>query len=78
MQFVELPPTMRPAARQRNALIATIGADQLVVNGIAVDLENAAIAVQMTSDALTGSTILEAIGHHRRTGSTIGAVIPVM
>ena len=50
-------------------------AHQLVVGDIAVHLQDAAIAVEVSAHAIAGPAVLEAIGHHGRAAPAKGAVI---
>lgn len=72
---LKLAPHVGPAGGQRHAVIALIGAGQPPISGISIDLQDIAIAVQMTGNACTGAAILEAIRHHGRIAAAEGAIV---
>lgn len=78
MQFVDLAPHVRPARPQQHAIIAPIGSGQPVIGGVSVDLQDAAIAVQMAGDAFAGTAVFEAIGDDGRSAATERPIIAVM
>ena len=64
MQIKELAPRMGPAPGQGHSiLVATILA-QPVIGRIAVHLQDHAITIQVSGNAIAGPTVLEPIGHH--------------
>lgn len=75
MEFVEPPPAVGPASGKARASIAPVLADELVVGGVAVHLEDAAIAAEMPAHAFSGSAVLKPIGHHGRSAAAEGAVV---
>jgi hypothetical protein len=66
MEFIEAPSAVGPAFSKAWTIIAPVLADELVLSGIAVDLEDAAIAPKMPARTLARLAVLEAIGHHGR------------
>src|SRR5690606_24567245 len=52
MEFIEPAPTVGPASRQPRAVIAPVLAHLLAVSGIAVHLQDAAIALEVTTHAI--------------------------
>lgn len=75
MQFVGLAPHVRPARRQRHAVIAPIRSGQPVIGGVFVDLQDAAIAVQMAGDTFAGTAVFEAVGDDGRSAATERPII---
>lgn len=75
MQFVELAPHVRPARRQRHAVVGPIGLGQPVIGGISVDLQDAAIAFEMAGDAFAGATVLEAVDNEGQSAAAKGPII---
>ena len=66
---------MRPAAGQQQGLLAAIWSGQPMVGGVAVHLQNAVIAREMPQSAVAGTTVLEAVGDHRRIAAAKGPVV---
>ena len=66
---------MGPTSSEARAIIAPILADKLVVGSIAVHLEDAAVAAEMSAHTFSGSAVLEAIGHHGWPAAAEGAVV---
>jgi hypothetical protein len=74
MDVVELAPCMSPTERQLWRLVSG-GGDQAAKPGIAVDLEQASEAFQMTSRVLALAVFAENVGGGGITGPAPGAVI---
>src|SRR5580693_5450668 len=75
MQFVKSSPDVSPTSRQNSGVIAAVGPGKTVIGRIAIDLQNAAIAAEMTRDTFARATVLEAVGDHWRSTAAEGSII---
>ncbi len=75
MEVVELASQVRPASGQDSAAIGVFLSGDAIVRIVAIDLDDAIIAIQMIGDTIAGATVLEAEGNHYWTGTAERSII---
>ena len=67
---------MTPATGEHNAVVRAFASGEPIIGGVAVYLQNAAVACQMPRDTFAAAAVLELVRHHRRSATAKGRVIP--
>src|SRR5215467_413447 len=75
VNLIELPPHMRPAEGERHRVAEALHTGQLLVHGVAIDLQHAGEALYEGDGVLAASTGGIAVGDGRRRRSSPGAII---
>ena len=76
MKLEELAAQMAPAAGEHDAIIGPLALGEPIVGGVAVHLQNAAVACQMPRDTFAAAAVFELVRHHRRSTAAKRRVIP--
>src|SRR5262249_40878971 len=75
VDLIKLPPDMRPAKGQRHGVAEALLTDQLLVDGVAVDLQHTGEALHERDGVLDTPTRGIAVGDGRRRGASPRAII---
>jgi hypothetical protein len=66
MEFVEVPPEMRPTGGERHGSTGAVGIGEPCVGAIAITLQQSRETFEVMSGAFAAAAVFKAVGHQRR------------
>jgi hypothetical protein len=75
MEFVEVPPQVRPTGRERHRAAGAMDIGEPYICGVTIALQQSGESGEVVVGAFATAAILEPVRHHRRVGAAEGAVV---